>query len=211
MYSLFKRLRISQELGIDLINELIDNDILYLVNSREAPLKEYSKQKLKKELKYYDIEPKLYFTKPFYRFWFYFVEPHREKKDFINSVISSYEKWGYKLSSLVYEQLSLEILNEYYKKSDKLIEVASFWDVNSEFDLYCKTSSGKYILGECKYKNRPITHSELLKLKHKAQNSNLKVDKFALFSKSGFSQEFYKKRDDNLLLFDLNSLDLITL
>jgi len=89
------------------------------------------------------------------------------------------------------------------------VEVGSYWDVNSEFDIYCKTKSGKMILGECKYKNRPITQSELIKLKSKALSSNLNIDKFILFSKAGFTQELYKNKDDNLLIFELDALENI--
>ena len=182
------------------------NDIIYIVNSRENPLKEYNKQLIKKEFRHYIIEPKIYFKKPFFRFWYMCVEPNRKLDGTINldKVIDSLDKNHYRLSSLVFEQLSIELLKDSFR-GDELIDIASYWDRYSEFDIYTKSKSGKYILGECKYKNRPINKAELIKLKMKAKHSNLKVDKFALFSKSGFSHELYRLNSkDELLLFELN-------
>ncbi len=205
LYSTLNKVGIGTSFGNEIVEELINSDIIYIVNSRENPLKSYAKQLIKKEYRSYTIEPKIYFKKPFYRFWFMFIEPYRDKQNGIdiNRVLDSFKLNSYKLSSLVFEQLSIELLKDEFKSSDTLVEVASYWDRFSEFDIYSKTKSNRYILGECKYKNRPITKAELLKLKIKANNSNLKVDRFALFSKSGFSSELYKISDNNLLLFEL--------
>jgi AAA+ ATPase superfamily predicted ATPase len=177
-----------------------------MVDSRESPLKNYKKQLIKKEYKDYIIEPKIYFKRPFYRFWFMFIEPNRNslKEVEINKVLFSLKEEQYRLSSLVFEQLSIELLKFIYKKDDLLTDISSYWDKNSEFDIYAKTKSAKYILGECKYKNRPVTKAELIKLKQKAIYSNLIVDKFVFFSKSGFSQELYKLDSKNLELYELN-------
>ncbi len=78
-----------------------------------------------------------------------------------------------------------------------------YWDINSEFDILAKSRDNLVIIGECKYKNRKVCRSELLKLKRKVQISNIRVDKFALFSKSGFSRELLKSRDKDLILFEL--------
>ena len=59
---------------------------------------------------------------------------------------------------------------------------------HSEFDILAVTESKTVILGECKYKDRKVCKNELTKLKAKALESGLKVDVFALFSKSGFFQ-----------------------
>lgn len=65
------------------------------------------------------------------------------------------------------------------------------------------------ILGECKYKDRTVCKNELTKLKMKAAESGIKVDVYALFSKSGFSKELLSMQDDNLLLFDLGDLEVL--
>ena len=208
LYSTLNKIGVGHTLGKDIIDELISNDIIYIVNSRESSLKKYSKQLIKKEFRNYSIEPKVYFKKPFFRFWFLLVEPYRElDKIDVNRVISNIEEYKYRLSSLVFEQLSIELLKIEFK--DKITDISSYWDRYNEFDIYAKTNKGRYILGECKYKNRPITKAELVKLKIKAKQSNLIVDKLALFSKSGYSQELYKLKDDNLLLYELNDFNRI--
>ncbi len=68
----------------------------------------------------------------------------------------------------------------------------------------------KVILGECKYKDRKVCKNELTKLKVKALESNINVDVYALFSKSGFSNELLQTQDEDLLLFDLNDLKALT-
>jgi hypothetical protein len=59
-------------------------------------------------------------------------------------------------------------------------------------------------LGECKYKNRKVCKSELSKLKQKAKISGIEVNRFALFSKNGFSNELVNSNSKDLLLFELN-------
>jgi len=201
--SSLQKAKISESYGQEMIFELIENNILYIVNSREKPLKEYAKQLIKKEYKDYKIEPKLFFTKPFYRFWFSCVEPQRKNLVIDNKkVTESFAKYEGRLKSLVFEQISIELLKVKFS-NDKIIEIASFWDRFSEFDIYATTKSGKKIVGECKYTNRPIIKSEIVKLIKKLEQSNLKSDYVALFSKSGFSHEIYKLKNNNILLFEL--------
>jgi len=76
--SIFNKIGIGESYGYKLIDELIANDVLRLINSRESSFKIFPKQIIKKELKGYTIQPKLYFTKPFYYFWFAFVEVNRD-------------------------------------------------------------------------------------------------------------------------------------
>jgi len=45
----------------------------------------------------------------------------------------------------------------------------------------------------------------LTKLKDKASQSGIKVDAYALFSKSGFSNELLGLESETLLLFDLDA------
>jgi len=71
------------------------------------------------------------------------------------------------------------------------------------------SKSKKIILAECKYKERKICKNELTKLQQKAQYSGIKVDVYALFSKSGFSKELLSMKSDNLLLFELNDLETL--
>ncbi|MCK5854199.1 MAG: hypothetical protein KAG56_03185, partial [Sulfurovaceae bacterium] len=171
--------------------------------SREAPLKTHPNQKLEKALRSYKIESKIRFKEPFYRFWFGFVEPFSKDLSVKKSqrFFENFEKHFSRLNSLVFEQLSNELLNLHYK--NRLIKDGSYWDKNSEFDILAKTKNGEIIVAECKYKNRRVCKSEFSKLKQKAVTSNLNADTFALFSKNGFSNELMSLDDKNLLLFEM--------
>jgi len=174
-------------------------------------LKVHPKQKLKKELRSYRIQDKLRFVDPFMRFWFGFVTSYRDellqKKDerFLENFGKHYER----LRTLVYEQLCDALLVQYYEKRSPLITHGSYWDQHTEFDIFAVSEDREIILGECKYKDRKVCKSELTKLKSKALQSGIRVDTYALFSKSGFSKELHAIQDESLLLFELNDLQIL--
>jgi len=201
--NIFRKARVGDSLGMTILEELIDLGIIELEESREAPLKQYPNQKLVKSLRSYKIEAKVRFTIPFYRFWFGFVEPYRQDLSQKKSqrFFENFEKHFSRLSSLIFEQLSNQLLNLHY--NNRLQTMGSYWDVNSEFDVLATTDSGEIILGECKYKNRRVSKKELSKLKQKAETSGIKVDTYVLFSKNGFSNELLNSNDKDLLLFEL--------
>ncbi len=201
--NVYRKARVGDTLGMSIVNELIELGVVELEESREAPLKKYPNQKLERSLRSYKIEAKIRFKEPFYRFWFGFVEPYNidlsQKKS--GRFFENFQQHFSRLNSLVFEQLSNELLNHHY--DNQLQSMGSYWDKNSEFDILAATKNGKKIVGECKYKNRRVCKSELSKLKLKAETSGLKVDTFALFSKSGFSNELLNSSDEDLLLFEL--------
>jgi len=202
--NIFRKARVGERLGKAILQELEGLNIISSEASREAPLKKYPNQKLEKSLRSYKIEPKIRFNTPFYRFWFGFVEPYSRElsKKRSKHFFENFKRHFSRLNSLVFEQLSNELLNHHFK--NKLQSMGSYWDKNSEFDILAKTEDNSLIVGECKYKNRKVCKSELSKLKQKAEVSNLNVDIYALFSKNGFSNELLNGNRDNLLLFDLN-------
>lgn len=208
--SIFNKISVGENFGSELVEELINADIIYVTNSREAPLREYPKQLIKKELRKYTIGAKLYFTKPFYRFWFAFVEPNRNRYGEIDTleVLRSYNKYGYRLVSLLFEQLSLELLMQDCQLKKMECKCASYWDRYSEFDIYCQCKNYN-IIAECKYTNKPITKAELSKLESKIVQSSLICGKIALFSKNGYSQELIKLKKENLLLYTIEDLKKI--
>lgn len=206
-----KKSKIGFDLTTSIIDELLANNIIRVVQSREEPLQEYPKQKIKKEFKDYKIEPKIYFNYPILRFWFRFVEPFRDsnglkdEKEFLNK----FRQRDIKLYSIVFEHLSIEVLKQYFSRLNIKMQCNSFWDIHSEFDMYCKSSNEKYIVGECKYSNRPITKAQLLKLEYKIEQSNLNSDYIVFFAKSGYSKELEKLKSKTLLLFTLDDLKLL--
>jgi len=208
-YSVLRKAKLSESTGEKIIDELVKLKVLKIVHTRESPLRINPKQKLKKEQRAYRIQNKLHFTQPFMRFWFGFVMPYKddltvgEGKVFLENFTQHYER----LRSLIYEQLCDALLVKYYVDKSPIVSHGSYWNIYSEFDILAVTKNKKVILGECKYKDRTVCKNELTKLKTKALDSGIKVDTYALFSKSGFSKELQQLQDDTLLLFDLNALN----
>ena len=208
LYSVLRKSKLSESAGEKIVDELVDFGILKVEYSRESPLRTHPKHKLPKDQRAYRIQDKLRFTQPFMRFWFGFVTYYRKDlsmgkgEKFLENFAKNYER----LRSLVYEQLSNDLLLEYYADKATIVSSGSYWNVYSEFDILAVTKDKKIILGECKYKDRKVCKNELTKLKMKAAESGIKVDTYALFSKSGFSKELLGMKNENLLLFDLNDL-----
>jgi hypothetical protein len=202
--NVFRKAKVGESLGLTLVDELVKLDIIELEASREAPLKTHPNQKLEKSLRSYKIESKIRFKQPFHRFWFGFVEPYAKNLEAKQSqrFFENFEQHFSRLNSLVFEQLSNDLLGIYY--NNQIINDGSYWDKNSEFDILAKTRNGKTIVAECKYKNRRVCKNELSKLKQKAETSNLQADTFVLFSKNGFSNELVSLKDDNLILFEID-------
>lgn len=211
LHSVIRKAKLSQSAGEKIIQELVSLDVLRIEYSRESPLRTHPKHKLKKEQRVYRIQDKLRFVQPFMRFWFGFVTYYR--KDLAQGrgekFLENFKKHYERLRSLVYEQLSNELLLHHYSNKSHIISSGSYWNIHSEFDILAVTDNKKIILGECKYKDRTVCKNELTKLKQKALESGIKVDVFALFSKSGFSKELITLEDEALLLFDLEDLNLL--
>lgn len=207
--NVIKKSRLSKDVAESIIEELIKIDLITVEHSRENPLKQHPKHKLKKDLRSYKIEHKLRFKKPFFRFWFGYVEPYRNYilNEDLSSFFNNYEKHTDRLKSLVYEQLSNELLLQELENSHKILSSGSYWNIHSEFDVLVLTDKHKIYLGECKYKDRKICKNELRKLEAKAVQSSIKADVLVLFSKNGFSNELSSLSSKNLLLYELNDLE----
>jgi len=208
LYSVLRKAKVSEALGEKIVQELVDLNVLKVEASRESPLRIHPKHKLKKEQRSYRVQNKLRFVQPFMRFWFGFVTYY--KKDLAvgkgDAFLENFEKHYDRLRSLVYEQLCDALLVQHYEERSPLVSGGSFWNIHSEFDILAVSKDKKVILGECKYKDRKVCKNELTKLKAKALESGINVDVYALFSKSGFSNELLQTQDKDLLLFNLNDL-----
>lgn len=210
-YSVLRKAKLSESAGETIIDELISLGILKLEYSREAPLRRHPKHKLPRDKRAYRVQDKLRFSQPFMRFWFGFVNyySHELSLGKGEKFLENFEKHYDRLRSLVYEQLSNDLLLKYYEGKEQILSSGSYWNIYSEFDILAVTKSKKIILGECKYKDRTVCKNELTKLKQKAAESGIKVDTYALFSKSGFSKELLGMQNEKLLLFDLNDLKVL--
>jgi len=202
--NIFRRAYLGESVGKDIISDLTKLNILRIEESRQAPLRVHPKHTLKRSLRGHKIEGKARFIRPFHRFWFGFVEPYRADLElgigdkFMNNFINHKER----AVSLVFEQLSNSLLSKKLGVSTVLSQ-GGFWDHHSEFDLLTITRDGTIILGECKYTSRKVTKKEFTKLKDKAIHSDIIVDQYALFSKSGFSNELNRLNSEYILLFEL--------
>ena len=201
IYSIYKN-DISQHYGSSLYKILFSKKVIQKEHSREKPFRLNSNQ-IKKEFRGYKIEDKIKFSKNFYRFWFTFIAPNRQliEKEEFSKVLQKIEKELDKYISLTFETLS----NELILKSFDCEMSGSYWDRQIELDLLTKTSQGEVIAGESKWKNQKISKNTLNKLQKKCSLANFDVKYFALFSKSGFSNELLKNRDKNILLYDIDS------
>lgn len=210
-YSVLRKAKLSESAGEKIIEELVSLNVLQVEYTREAPLRVHPKHKLPRDQRAYRIQDKLRFVHPFMRFWFGFVAYY--SKDLAlgkgEKFLENFEKHYERLRSLVYEQLSNDVLLMHYQGKEEIISSGTYWNIYSEFDILALTKSKKIILGECKYKDRTVCKNELTKLKQKAAESGIKVDVYALFSKSGFSKELLGMKSENLLLFDLNDLKIL--
>lgn len=208
-HSIYKN-DISQPRGRELYKRLFAQRIITKEYSREAPLPKVPGRFLKKELRRYKIEDKILFEKNFTRFWFTFVMPNEEaiaRGDF-RSVLAQIDRELDKYISFTFENLS-NLLIQQKLENEIITESGSYWDKDIELDLFAKTASGKVIAGECKWKNQRISRNILNKLEKKCEVGHLKVDYYALFSKSGFSNELLKHKADNLLLFESRDFETL--
>jgi len=208
-HSIYKN-DISQPRGKELYKLLYKEKIITKELSREKPLPKIAGHLLKKELRRYQIEDKILFADNFTRFWFTFIVPFYEeisKGDF-HSVEAQLAENLDKYISFTFENLSNALIRKVFT-SEKVVEAGSYWDKHIELDLLAKTEAGTLIAGECKWKNQRISKNILNKLQKKCEVAHLNIDYFALFSKSGFSNELQKNRAPNLLLFDLSAFETL--
>jgi len=203
LYNILKRAHLNEHTGKAIISELLELDIIKIYESREEPLKKYPKQKIKKALRGYKIQPIIRFAYPFYNFWFGFIEPFRSE-----IILGKYERFfeyfqkhSIRATSLIFEQLA----NDFIAMEFDTLSSGNYWDKHGEFDILALTKKDELILGECKFKNKKICKSELSKLEYKAQLSHIIPDIWVLFSKNGFSNKLKSSKMDNLKLYDLNN------
>ncbi len=193
----------NEKEGYESLHRFFQQAILTKEISREElPKKSHPKQKLKKELRRYRPQNKVRFAKPFYRFWFRYIYPSFELlqegrfEEVLRFILDDLENFV----SFTFEELAAELLKERFKDIES---IGSYWDRKVELDLLVKLHNGEVIIGECKWKNSKICKKTLTSLQKKAAIAGFYPTFYALFSKSGFSNELLKNRPEGVLLFDL--------
>jgi len=195
-HSAFRKVNIPRERGEEAVDFLLDKNILTMQNSIEPP---FDKDEI--------VSDKLYFHRAFMRFWFSFISPYYQKIKEGN--YSEFETiWNHNKSSFsnfIYQQLLIELLK---KQSDeaKIERIGAYWDKRIEIDIVAKYQSGKRMAGACHFAKSKASKKELSKLEQKADNAKLEIDEFVIFSKSKFSSELKKEKNNGVQLFTPKSL-----
>lgn len=203
-YSIHRKIHHFKALSI--IHKLLDLEILKIEKSKEVKIIRSKGQKLKKELRSYVIQDKIIFKDHFTRFFFYFLKPNENLilEGKFNEVLDKIKENFELYQSFCFEQLCREFL----EKRFNINSVQSYWDKKLELDLYYKDENF-CLIGEVKFKNKKICKNILNQLQNKAKSLKLIPNYYVLFSKNGFSKEFDKIQERNLLLFDLNDFKIL--
>jgi len=198
-YSVYTKEGIPQGKGRELFRYLFEIGEIQKETSREKPLRSIKKQPLKKSLRRYKIQDKIHLKNNFTRFWFTFIAPNTGK----NLTLELIHLYLDKFISLEFEKLSNQLIIQKY---NDILSSGSYWDKDIEIDLYVETQNIN-IAGEAKWKNSKICKNVLNSLQSKCRLADLNIDKFVLFSKSGFSNELKEKKGSNIELYDLKEFE----
>ncbi len=196
--SAFRKVGISFDKGIDIVDDLCELKVLKL---------EKSLQQLSNLDEQYTVSEKLLFTTPIVRFWFAFISPLFQgiKEKNYEEFYKKYNNNKAEFADIVFEQLAHEYI-KMISKDDFVFTLGRYWDDEFSLDLLGKTKSGKIIAGSCKYKNAKIKKSELTNLKEKCEKLQIDVDAYILFSKKGYTSELKNlKKTENLQLFTVKN------
>lgn len=207
--SIFKKDKISKEIGEEIYNILFQKDIIYKEISQEKKPFKQKNLKLKKDLRRYQIQNKIRFFNEFTRFWFSLIYPNaflinnKKYDEVIINIKSEFERY----ISFTYERLFCEFIKNYFNANPKYL--GSYWDKSVEIDLFMILKNDVKVLGEVKSGGKKICKNILNQLEYKAKIAKIDYDYLVIFSKSGFSKELRKIKRKNLLLFELKDLEVL--
>ena len=148
----------------------------------------------------------------FFNFWFRFVSPNfAEIENWQNkaAIVDFEENFDIYLSG-VFEQVCRQFLNS-VKSYPK---IGRWWYKEDEIDIVAlNEKKNKILFGECKWSKNKVPFRLLNDLKKKAEKVRWKKEKrdeeYALFSRSGFSEELTQKASDSeeLQIYSLTDLE----
>lgn len=198
IHSVFKRAGVEDDIGQRITEELCQKGVITAQKSKKIFTSWEEHQK---------IDNKLFFTTPFLRFWFAFISPLFKgiRDGDYAEIIEKFTSHKNEFINLPFIELSHELI-KILPTEDKIIEISTYWDKDIELDIYATTSSGKTVVGSCKYTNSKVNKSELSRLKELCKRANIKADIFIIVSKRGFSNELKSLKDENLKLFTIKNL-----
>ncbi|WP_236861299.1 DUF234 domain-containing protein [Campylobacter sp. RM16192] len=196
----------SQQVAKRVYKELFERELISVEKSLEKPIKAPKGQLLKKHLRRHQVEDKIRFSDNFTRFWFRFIEPNLsllEEAKFDNvmrDIRANFDDYA----SFGFELVCRELLA--HKFDVEFDRVSSLWTREVEIDLFLKINE-QIIVGEAKFKEHKICKNVLNLLAKKCSRLQLEPYKFALFSKSGFSKELERLKDERVMLFDMKDFE----
>lgn len=196
-HTAFKRAKLSHDDGQAVIEHLLSLGVI---------TREPSREKSNSWIQENSVSDKFHFVNPFMRFWFGFVSPIF--KGIAEGDYEEFEERIHNRKQEFIEQSFVLLSQELVRLSfhdDPIVEMGSYWDKESEIDIYAQTTSGKIIVGSCKYTQSKIKKNELSKLKEKALHAGIKADVFILISKQGFSSELKSLKGEDLKLYTLRN------
>lgn len=136
----------------------------------------------------------------FFRFWYAFVFPNLSELEmgdtdgiYAHAVSPMLEQYV----SRIYEEICRDYLrfqNRLHRLPFRFTKIGRWWDKDNEIDIMATNPErDSYLLGECKFRNSPLTMGELTailgKFRPPADNAKLY---YYLFSKGGFTAEVQK-------------------
>ena len=151
-----------------------------------------------------------YLEDNFFRFWFRYIFPNKsqletDKKLLLDKIEDTLDQYV----SFIFE----DVCREYVNIDHTGYEVGRWWFREDEIDIVALNEREKKILlAECKWSKNPVDVSLLNSLKEKATkvrwNNEDREEHYALFSRSGFTEELknISKSDPNIQLIDLDDL-----
>ncbi len=211
IFSAFNKAGLNNGNGGLALNYLQEKGLIQIEYSRaKSPRESNPHAKLKREEARRRISHKVLFTKPFVRFWFYFIVPHIKEIKMKNyeNLLKDFEIRQNSYTSFVFEELS-ELLLNYNLRDSQILSSGSYWDAKVEIDILTLTNKGQIYVAECKWTNHKINTKEINKLLDKCEKLDIKPTQIVFFSKRGFSKKLMLAQNKNLSLYsskDFNAL-----
>lgn len=168
-------------------------------------------------------------TDNFFRFWYAFVFTNLselESGDTEGVYRYVIEPALHEFASMPFEDICREYVRELQKAGRlpfRYAKMGRWWGkttvrrkdnqtetANTEIDLLAVSAeSDKYLIGECKFKNKPFRYSEFLDTTFKLSPYREKAEfYYYLFSESGFDEKITEEaeKNDRIILCDLNEI-----
>jgi len=199
--SSFKRAFVSFEEGMKCVEKLVEKGIIEIESSQHHLANKRGDSKVAK---------KLLFTSPFFRLWFSFVSSIYKgiKEGNFKEFYTLFENRQAEFSDFIFDELAMEFTRDFFEE-DPIKQIGKYWDENLEISLVAKTTSGKIVAANCKYRDSKIKKTDINKLIEDCKDAGLQVDTFMYFTKKGYTTEVKSLKNETLRLFNAKSLKLL--